>query len=66
MSDRKLKLNPTMALALQAKPAGEPTSKQQDEHGRTGQIRSAAQFRRLARSGKSAVSTGIPTVCTIH
>jgi hypothetical protein len=66
MSDRKAKLNPTLALALQARPAGQPASKQQDEHNRSAGIHSAAHFRRLARSGKDAFSTGIPTVCTIH
>jgi len=66
MSDRKAKLNPTLALALQARAAARPAADRQDEPARPAVFLSAADYRRLARSGKDALSTGIPTVCTIH
>ena len=66
MTDRKYRLNPTLALALQARFAAQPATGRQDEPARPTVFLSADDYRRLARSGKDAFSTGIPTVCTIH
>ena len=65
MFDRSAKLNPILAIAIQAKSAEEREAGQRKKAQRA-ERETADHFRRLGSAGDKAISTGIPTVCTIH
>ncbi len=65
MSMRNEKLNPILAIAIQAKSAEERQAMGLQQALRA-EHDGAEQFRRLASRGGFSVSTGFPVVCTIH
>jgi hypothetical protein len=64
MFDRD-KLNPTLAIAIQAKSAEARAIHRRNRIERDDR-ETAARFRQLAKTAENSSSTGIPTVCTIH
>ena len=65
MFDRSAKLNPILAIAIQAKSAEEREVGKRKRALRA-ERETAGYFRSLGSASEKAVSTGIPTVCTIH
>ena len=65
MSSRNEKLNPILAIAIQAKSAEERGAHEREQAQRADR-EGADRYRRLASRNGFSVSTGFPTVCTIH
>jgi len=65
MFDRTNKLNPILAIAIQARSSEERQADQDEQAARAERV-IARHFRQLGSASDHSISTGIPTVCTIH